>query len=260
MIEHIRHRLSCNSFYRSVLCREHALRLCGWSTNRDNTVDTLTKEERFERAAAICVFHMNLTKAIEIFQLGAKNSTSKNSYNIIAVALSGFTEEQPSMWRSLCAMIITEIEDPYIRNSFLFLSANRSEVALKRIAADESLVLEDRIAFACTYFSDQRLMEFLRELTDGFVAKGLLAGLALTGFGLEGIELVQSYVDRTSDVQTASLLSSIVTTKEWVEDPRPYHWVDHYRYFSGIFASERREGGETTELQRSVRVFSDCHM
>ncbi|OQV17689.1 WD repeat-containing protein mio [Hypsibius exemplaris] len=209
--------------------RDIILRLCGWSLNKDSTLESLLYQEQYERAAALCVFHFELRKAIEILQTASKKGENYRHLSIVAVALSGFTDDQPSLWRSLSSTITPEIEEPYLRAVLLFLSSSRSEGVLKRISTDTDLQLEDRIAFACTFLNDSVLTDFVKDLAEHFTSKGLLEGLILTGFGTEGIDLVQNYVDKTSDVQTASLLTALVLTREWSEDPRPHRWVEDYR-------------------------------
>ncbi|XP_055353285.1 GATOR complex protein MIOS-like [Paramacrobiotus metropolitanus] len=207
--------------------RHKILRLCGWGTSRESTIEYLLSQEQFERAAAICVFHMNLEKAIEILQEAGKKSKDDKLYSIIAVALAGFTSEE-SIWHASCLNVGADIGLPYIRNIFLFLSSSR-DATFRKIAEDDKMELEDRLAFACMFFPDQKLAEFIKDLTEKFTSRGILEGLCLTGFGSEGVDLVQSYVDRTSDVQTASLLMAIVTTREWQEDQRCHQWIENYR-------------------------------
>lgn len=177
------------------------------------------------------------------------------------MTLSGYTEEPTSLWRNFYTAITPEITSPYIQAIFQVLLANRSEGTLKRVVSDTSLALEDRIGFACTFLNDNRLQEFVKELTEDYTAKGILEGLVLTGFGIEGIDLVQNFVDRAGDVQTASMISALVTTKEWSEDPRPHQWVDHYRevldswmFWEGratfdVFSSRLKGGGPKVPRQ-----------
>lgn len=136
-------------------------------------MESFLNQEQYERAVALCIFHFDLRKAIEILQGASKRGPECRHLSIVAVALSGFTEDQPSLWRSLSAMVTPEINQPYLRAVFLFLSSSRSDVILKRIAVDADLALEDRLAFACTFFSDAVLQDYIKEISDSFTAKGL---------------------------------------------------------------------------------------
>ena len=52
------------------------------------------------------------------------------------------------------------------------------------------------MAFACIFLSDPQLVTFVQELTSEVVASGNLEGILLTGLTKDGVELLQSYVDR----------------------------------------------------------------
>ena len=73
------------------------------------------------------------------------------------------------------------------------------------------MLLEDRIAFACTYLSNVNLSEYIEEVTEYMVESGGLEGLLLTGLTHDGMQLLENYITTTSDVQTAVLL--ILATK-----------------------------------------------
>ena len=62
--------------------------------------------------------------------------------------------------------------------------------------------IEDRVAFACLFLSDQQLPVFIEELTNDTVQNGKLEGMLLVGLNKDCVELLQSYVDR---VRKASL-------------------------------------------------------
>ena len=54
--------------------RAHALRLCGWETDRESKsfeafIQRLLVDGDFERAAAIAVFNLHLKLAVEILQI-----------------------------------------------------------------------------------------------------------------------------------------------------------------------------------------------
>ena len=160
------------TFYFCCIFRDHILRLCGWSLNKDSTLESLLCQNNYERAVALCIFHFELRRAIEILQAASRRGPEYRYLSIVAVALSGFTEDQPSLWRSLSATVTPEINQPYLRSIFLFLSSIRSDAVLKRIAMDADLMLEDRLAFACTFFSDSVLQDFMKDLSEDFTAKG----------------------------------------------------------------------------------------
>lgn len=70
------------------------------------------------------------------------------------------------------------------------------------------------------------------------------------GFTAEGMGLLQDYVDRTADVQTAALLCTFFQSPQ---QERPSRWISHYRdlldrcasFCPCFFACRRRTGNPT---------------
>jgi hypothetical protein len=46
---------------------------------------------------------------------------------------------------------------------------------------ENGIAVEDRVAFACTFLSDAKLKEYLKQLTTKLTEEGDLAGILLTG-------------------------------------------------------------------------------
>lgn len=57
------------------------------------------------------------------------------------------------------------------------------------------------IAFFCVW---SQLSRYIDKLTNEMKEAGNLEGILLTGLTKDGVDLMESYVDRTGDVQTAS--------------------------------------------------------
>jgi len=76
-------------------------------------------------------------------------------------------------------------------------------------------------------------VQFVERCSYLVLETGDLDGLVLTGLGEKGLELIQSYVDRTADVQTASLLacyaSAIGVAESAVNDDRCARWIASYQ-------------------------------
>jgi hypothetical protein len=88
------------------------------------------------------------------------------------------------------------------------------------------LLSPDRVALACRLLNDKQLAHFCATLAASVVQEGRLDGLLFTGFGEEGLGLLQRYVDHTGDVQTASLLCA---SRVPVSDRRVLRWTEAYR-------------------------------
>lgn len=111
--------------------RDKALQLCGWRFEKDTNapynnlfLERLEREGAYPRATAISVFNLCLRQAIEILNRGASKMTLATNLNIVAMALSGFSEDKNSMWRELCLKSRSQLSDPYLRATFAFLTAD----------------------------------------------------------------------------------------------------------------------------------------
>ncbi len=100
------------------------------------------------------------------------------------------------------------------------------------------------MAFAVRYLNDQRLYDKLDKLADESRDKGDLQGILLTGsfrsereiqmseyniiLGLRqnGCELIQKYLDQTSDIRTAALLAIYVSEDVQQECPYVQEWIE----------------------------------
>ena len=71
-----------------------------------------------------------------------------------------------------------------------------------------------------------QLNEFVDRSVEELIASGNLEGLLLTGLSRDGIDLLQRYVDRTGDVQTASLVAIQAFPGEISRDIRVITWLD----------------------------------
>ncbi|XP_067022252.1 GATOR2 complex protein MIOS-A-like [Acropora muricata] len=218
--------------------RKMALSLCGWDCKRDGSpwAEFLKELEgcgQFERAAAVALFNNKIQEAIDILSskrtndnLGEKGAT----LNVVAMALSGFTGEKKTTWKTMCGSLSRQMESPYLRSAFAFLTSEGDN--FDSILAEEGMEIEDRVAFACKYLPDSKLSQFLDSLTSKLTNEGDLDGILLTGISLDGINLLEKYVNKTTDVQTASLV--IVNcvphiSSEVSKDVRVTSWIENYR-------------------------------
>ena len=60
------------------------------------------------------------------------------------------------------------------------------------------MLLQDCVAFACTYLDDIQLHTYIRKSTMEVVNKGYIHGLFLTGLTDSGIQLLTSFVNEVS--------------------------------------------------------------
>src|SRR5690606_1509108 len=90
------------------------------------------------------------------------------------------------------------------------------------------LPLRERIGIALRWLEDEKLTNFLDEATKAVIDNGDLDGIILTGVTEQAVALLQVYINRTADVQTAALVASFGCPK-YFKDERVEYWVESYR-------------------------------
>ncbi|XP_037785674.1 GATOR complex protein MIOS-like [Penaeus monodon] len=209
--------------------RSRALELCSWGFENEAVLTSflaqLENAGNYTRAAAVAVFNQRIKQAIQILQKGA--AVKEPTLNSTAMALSGFTEDRKALWRETCMMLRSQLTDPYLRAMFAFLTDDAD--SFDPVLGETDMAIQDRVAFACNYLSDARLMEYLERLKMRLTEAGNLDGILLTGLCPEGIDLLQRYVDLTGDVQTVALVTIHTLQHAVNKDSRLSHWVQSYR-------------------------------
>lgn len=215
--------------------RDRALQLCGWGKSSDKTcltilLERLQADKKFERAAMISVFNLDIRRAIQLLNKGALVYISlgkESNLNIVAMALSGYSEDDNALWGETCRKLRSQLKNPYLRAMFAFLTSENSNY--EEVLKENDIAIQDRVAFACIFLSDNKLMEFLTKLTDTMTEKGNLDGILLTGLTVDCLPLIQRYVDLTGDVQTASLVILHTMPSNLSQDQRAQSWVESYQ-------------------------------
>lgn len=62
---------------------------------------------------------------------------------------------------------------------------------------ENKVAVRDRVAFACKFLNDTQLNRYIDKLTNEMKEAGNLEGILLTGLTKDGVDLMESYVDRT---------------------------------------------------------------
>jgi len=71
------------------------------------------------------------------------------------------------------------------------------------VLKEEGVSLSDRMAFACKYLSETKLADYVAQQIQAAIDGGDLNGLLLTGESQDGIDILQSYMDTSFDVQVS---------------------------------------------------------
>ena len=190
---------------------------------------------------------------------GGGNASNRESYSetlsLIAMCVAGFnvttasdgTKKSSKLWNVACDNLLrrpdissttessSQVQLPgvaYLRSILLFLrDIGSGEAGFDKTIYNEGLSLADRVGFACRFLPRADLYSFLDASMRQCIELGNLEGLLITGLGRSGVRLLQSYMDRTSDVQTAALISCrAVLPTEWAVERRICtEWLESYR-------------------------------
>ena len=198
------------------------------------------KDGRQSQAACWLVFLGKHNKAIDILMRSKGNAahsgylargslkTADSSHNIMSGTLAALTpasNKTPEL-RHQYERLIMRLEDPYFRAMLTYLAAGDWADVLE----EEYIPLRERIVIALQFLEDDALSAYLRRIAEASVAQGDVEGIIVTGLTASGMQLLQNYIDRTGDVQTAAILGAYVHPHQ-LEDARVERWLDAYRNF-----------------------------
>ncbi|CAR28845.1 ZYRO0F13288p [Zygosaccharomyces rouxii] len=231
--------------------RKLCLVISGWdlsASDFEEKYQNIIKTGNYEKAAAWAVFFGDIPKAVEIL-----SSAKKEKLNLIATAVAGYMayKDQPgnNSWRQQCRKMSAELEDPYLRVIFAFIADDD----WWDILYEPAISLRERLGVALRFLNDIDLSRFLERTSSAVIKSGELEGLILTGITPSGIDLLQSYVDKTSDVQTAALIS-LFGCPRYFKDKRVDEWVQTYRSMLnswGLFAMRSKFDCLRTKLSET---------
>jgi len=246
--------------------REAVLALCGGLGDSVYT-DTLS---RTAAKAAAAVFSLDLRRALRELQAGA--STARNcgetelasALTMVSVALSGFSDGDSELWREMVGCSLSSLPHPALRAIFSFLTVRDGNYS--SVLEEDGLLLVQRISFAATFLDDESLETYLESEWLGLVSAGRLEAVVLSGGDSEVLQVLQSYLDRTADVQTVSWLAVRLLSVEAANTEQVAGWLESYRTLLDQWAmfSLRTEldiavTGAGCTSQDSSQVFVCCH-
>ncbi|NP_001357007.1 GATOR2 complex protein MIOS isoform X2 [Homo sapiens] len=137
-----------------------ALQLCGWIKKGTDVdvgpfLNSLVQEGEWERAAAVALFNLDIRRAIQILNEGASSEKGDLNLNVVAMALSGYTDEKNSLWREMCSTLRLQLNNPYLCVMFAFLTSETG--SYDGVLYENKVAVRDRVAFACKFLSDTQV-------------------------------------------------------------------------------------------------------
>lgn len=201
--------------------------------------------------------------------------TADERHRLMGATIAGFMSQSRAergslFWQEHWRGMVDKVDDPYIRAVLARIAGENWD----GILYDESLPLLDRVAVAVCNLPDKELTAFLRNRLKRCISLGSLPGLALTGFTSAGITLLQRFIDRTGDVQTAALLSAffprahlnaseVAALERWQDAYRNYldawlMWIPRTAFDVAIIAERRRLKDDAKDAVQTVVVCRVC--
>ncbi|CAG9854863.1 unnamed protein product [Phyllotreta striolata] len=211
--------------------RDKALQLCSWPLERDSQymtdfLTTLETAKAYTRAATIAVLNLKLELAMDILNRAPDDTDYGSTLNIVAMALSGFSDDPVSVWKQNCSACIQRMTDPYLKAMFNFLTAIDDNY--DDVLNEKGMAVDDRVAIACLYLPDDKLLEYMKKLGDELCNEGNLDGLLVTGNSENGLKLLQKYLDNTGDIQSTTVIASRAF-HEYLGSHTVKNWIENYR-------------------------------
>lgn len=201
------------------------LSICGCSkTEEELETDLLALEAKglYTKAAAWALFEKKAKRAVESLRRGGKNLL------FIGLALSLQVKGAPPLekeeWDCKMSDLSDMADDPYLRAIYALISTGD----WRAIANEASLPLRDRIGVALHNLDDTELPNWLNRQTTEAIRTGDLEGLVLTGMTDRAVSLLNTYISRFGDYQSATLLMHFAAPL-YVSDFRVWQWRAAYQ-------------------------------
>ncbi|KAF7313353.1 zinc-ribbon-16 domain-containing protein [Mycena chlorophos] len=207
------------------LQRQLALQLCGWSLKEEDLWTNVKRWERegsHSRAACWLVFAGHHSKAVEV--LMRSNDESHQIMSGVLAALTPDTSTRNPNLSQYYERLIIKLQDPYFRALLTHLSLGDWSEVLD----EEVIPFRERLSIAFQFLDDQTLSAYLHRCTRNSAQRGDIDGLMVTGLTKAGLDILQSYVNRSGDVQTAAIIASYVVPAKF-RDARAERWIEAYR-------------------------------
>lgn len=208
-----------------LVARRAGLDMLNWSLREEDVESAISRwisSGLTSRAATWLVFTSQHSRAIDLL-LHSDDEAHKAMAGTVA-ALSSASSNGPlaPALQQYYDKLILRLEDTYFSVMLRHLALGDWGDVLE----EEALPLRERLAIALQFLDDSALTRYLRQLAESASTRGNCDGILVTGMSPSGINLLQSYVDRTGDVQSAALIAAHAGV---ARDGRVGRWTEAYR-------------------------------
>lgn len=202
--------------------RQLCLAICGWTFDEEKlkcSCEDLVKQGHYYKAIFRAVVQGHKDIAIHVLKYLIQRRKIENVGLAAVIACDSVGEDQ----RELCSWMAEETKDIYLKALLTYFVSGQWHSVVDL----EELALVDRISVALQHLNDDKLGQYIKSLTSTAIKEGDIEGVVLTGLAEQSMELFQSYITRTGDLQTA-VLATAFTVPRFVNDPVWEIWKETY--------------------------------
>ena len=202
--------------------RQICLAICGWLISRDElerrSIELIDNGEGY-RAIVLAMFKGYKGMALTLLRYCIQQGKLKNIGLGAVIACEKVNKEQ----QEHCSWMAEETNDPYLKALLTyFVSGNWISVLNM-----QRLSLIDRVGIALKRLDDKALDAYLESAVGAAVGEGDIEGIVLTGLDPLAMDLLQAYVAKSNDLQTA-VLAMAFSCPVYVDDLRWEIWKETY--------------------------------
>ncbi|KDE04060.1 hypothetical protein MVLG_05499 [Microbotryum lychnidis-dioicae p1A1 Lamole] len=209
--------------------RKLATQVCGtdWEREAGEVCAAYDKQGDHEKAARHAFFSGHLEGAIGYLQ-GCKDEKLR----LLAPLLAAFiaqksTNRSEGAFADLCRTLSSDAYKPWVRALFAYMASGGE---WRELVEETGLPLKDRVAIALRFLPENELLSFVQGLAKEARATADLEAVVLFGLrDAEGISLLSSYIDRTSDLQTVAIAASFISPGILRNHLQLRRWIEGYR-------------------------------
>ena len=170
------------------------------------------------------VFQLRLWHSELILLTDETHQMMSGTIAVLAPSTSNSSSTRGVELKEHYGRLITRLHDPYFRAMLAHLVMGDWNDVLN----EKVIPFGERLSIAFQFLDDKALASYLQRTIDHACAHGDIDALIVTGLTPAGMNILQAYVDRTGDVQTAAILSSYICPQRF-KDRRAERWLDAYR-------------------------------